>query len=292
MDWHPMADNLLTSRAHSSLVAAPMAHSFAAHSDVYTVNWTMAGSTQSPKTAADAGSRVGTEREPTANGGVSGVGEQGRAHRGQGTMGNAAAQDVLAGETWRSSGNLLDSPPVRSESPPNIGIEEHEATYKQRRAAAEQQLTRQRANADRFMGSAENPFDNRYWFTRVYSHVTENELQSADNRTFYYPSYVMQCVRYFDQIYEDNIKAADAGQNVEDHWARAFEVCADEDGYFGPDILDVLSGDLYRSVTSLVISMQAHIRYDLPRAEAWVFNSYYKGMDDADIRTSSPTLCR
>ena len=54
----------------------------------------------------------------------------------------------------------------------------------------------------------ENP-DNRYWFTRVYSHVTENELQSADNRTFI-SSYVMARA-LLDQIYEDNIKAADAG---------------------------------------------------------------------------------
>jgi len=29
--------------------------------------------------------------------------------------------------------------------------------------------------------------------------------------------------------------------------------------------------------------MQAHIRYDLPRAEAWVYQSYYSHMDDADI---------
>ena len=33
-------------------------------------------------------------------------------------------------------------------------------------------------------------------------------------------------------------------------------------------------------MTSMTVSMKAHIRYDLPRAEAWVFNQGYRAMPD------------
>jgi hypothetical protein len=219
---------------------------------------------------------------------MDGVGAQGQAQGTQAGMGNAAAQDLLSGETWRGRGNLRGNPPVQNEAPPNMGIVEDEAVYKKRRTAAGAQLNRQRATADSFLGNSDSPMDNRYWFARVYSLVTEGELQEASSGAFFYPSYALQCVRYFDQIYQDNVKAADTGEQVEAHWERAFEVCADEDGYVGPDILDFLTGDLYRSITSLVISMQAHIRYDLPRAEAWVFQSYYSHMDDAKMADFGP----
>jgi hypothetical protein len=245
----------------------------------------MSGPTHSPRSnETDTATETSVQESVGTGSGVAGVGAQGQAQRMQEGMGNAAAQDMVDGPTWRESGNLVGSPPVRSEAPPNIGIQEFETVYKQRESSAQQLLVRQRANADQMLGTATSPLDNRYWFTKVYSEVTDNMLQSSQNRTFYYPSYVIQCVRYFDQIYENNIQAADAGLDVEDHWARAFDVCADEDGYFGPDILDFLTGDLYRSVSSLVTSMQAHIRYDLPRAEAWVFNSYYSGMAGANVK--------
>jgi hypothetical protein len=219
---------------------------------------------------------------------MAGVGVQGDAQNMQTGMGNAAAQDVLNTQTWRETGNLTGSPPVRSETPPNKGIEEHESVYKQRRAAASAQLTGQRASADKFLGDSGSALDNRYWFSQVYSHVTEGELKEAAGGAFFYPSYVMQCIRYFDRMYQDNVKAADAGEEVEAHWERAFEVCADEDGYFGPDLLDFFTGDLYRSISSLVASMQAHIRYDLPRAEAWVFQTYYSNMAGAQMKDFEP----
>jgi hypothetical protein len=226
-----------------------------------------------------------------ASGGtMAGVGAQGHAHAMQGGMGNSAAQSMVSGQTqtWRGIGNLQGNPPVRSEKPPNIGIEEYESVYRSRRAATSAQFGRQKATADRFLGEATSPLDARYWFAKVYSYVTEGELEDSAAGAFYYPSYVMQCVRYFDQIYQDNVKAADTGGNVEEHWKRAFEVCADEDGYVGPDILDFLTGDLYKAVRSLVISMQAHIRYDLPRAEAWVFQSYYGHMAGASMGDFEP----
>jgi hypothetical protein len=42
------------------------------------------------------------------------------------------------------------------------------------------------------------------------------------------------------------------------------------------------------AVESLVASMKAHIRFDLPRAEAWVFNSYYSQFPNAKLSDFRP----
>lgn len=195
--------------------------------------------------------------------------------------------------SWEARGNLIGAPPVQdrgetpgSGRPPNRGIVENEAVFQQRRAAAEASLALQRARADEMLNAGYGKLDNRYWFSKVYSFVTENEIMEADRGTFFYPSYVMQSVRYFEKLYEDNLNAADAGRQAEEHWETAFRTTRDEDGFWGSitaDPLEAVTGGLYRQVLSLVHSMQAHIRYDLPRAEAWVFQSYYAHMDDANI---------
>lgn len=224
--------------------------------------------------------------------------------------GNQAMLDQMgaATQTWEESGNLIGSPPVRSRtSPPNIGIVEDQAVYGQRRAAAQATLASQQARADSMLDADGNVLDHRFWFAQVYKFVTEGELQEAAAGTFYYPSYVMQSVRYFDQIYADNIAAANAGGTVEDHWRQAFQVAADSQDITpeevggwaagigvggiaaGPVgmIAGAIAGDamaeMYIAISNLVVSMKAHIRYDLPRAEAWVFNSYYAGMENAEL---------
>lgn len=267
----------------------------------------------------------------STNGATSGVGDQGRSLRGQGRRGNAAMTEaagltcgpdeidpmtLLEDDTWRGRGNLIGNPPVRDEeNPPNKGIVEDQATFDQRYAAAAATMQTQEARADAMVDGDGNVTDNRYWFTRVYQFVTQGELEEARGSTFYYPSYVMQSVRYFDQIYADNLAAADNGGTVEDHWARAFEVAADEHettlvsglatiaetgfmggGFLVGGLLGLGGGSWLASATeevaqateSLVASMQAHIRYDLPRAEAWVFRSYYAGMEDAKMANFQP----
>lgn len=212
--------------------------------------------------------------------------------------------------TWRDSGNLVGSPPVRDPvRPPNIGIVEDEATYNARRATAEALLARQRARADAMLNADGDVVDERYWFAKVYSFVTEGELEEAAAGTFYYPSYVMQSVRYFEQIYADNVAAADEGRPVEAHWAEAFRIAADNQGATGAEVGGALAGlvggglatfgspvgavggavlgaaaaRVHDIAQSLVASMLAHIRFDLPRAEAWVFNSSYSHMPGARI---------
>jgi hypothetical protein len=266
---------------------------------------------------------------PTANGIANGTAEQHRSLRGQGRRGNAAmTQDaglacgvdtidpmelLREDDSWRGRGNLISDPPVRDEAnPPNKGIVEDQRVYEQRYDAAAATMQAQEARADAMLDGDGNVTDNRYWFTRVYQFVTRGELEEARGATFHYPSYVMQSVRYFDQIYADNLAAADNGGTVEDHWARAFEVAADEHdttlvsglatvaeagmlsvstllgGSAGGAWLASATEEVARSTESLVASMQAHIRYDLPRAEAWVFRSHYAGMEDARMANFQP----
>jgi hypothetical protein len=238
--------------------------------------------------------------------------------RSQDQLGNAAIAARLSAqqagrptdpEGWRESGNLRGNPPVRSEFPPNIGIVEDGKEYGRRLGHVKTRAAERKSSADGMLDSDGNVADNRYWFTRVYQYVTENEIAEAKNKTFWYPSYVMECVRYFDQIYDDNLKAADSGGNVEEHWQRAFDVAADKHemtllsaageasdigapligGMLGPlgFVAGLITGDMLEEMThateSLVAHMQAHIRFDLPRAEAWVFNGLYKGMKGASI---------
>ena len=242
----------------------------------------------------------------------------GRSQR-QDQLGNAAIAERLAAQqsgravdpgAWRESGNLIGTPPVRSELPPNIGIVEDGDEFGRRLGHVQARAAERKKSADGMLDAQGNVVDNRYWFTRVYQYVTENEIKEANNKTFWYPSYVMECVRYFDKIYEDNLKAADSGGNVEEHWQRAFDVAADKHemtllsaageasdvggpliggllaGPFG-FVAGLISGDMLEEMThateSLVAHMQAHIRFDLPRAEAWVFTGLYKGMAGASI---------
>ncbi len=223
---------------------------------------------------------------------------------------------AILDDTWRGRGNLIGNPPVRDpEEPPNKGIVEDEAVYNQRLAAAEATKGEQQARADGMVNADGKVTDNRYWFSRVYQFVTEGELEEARGSTYYYPSYVLQSARYFDKIYADNCAAADKGGTVETHWQRAFAVAKDEHettlvgglgrlaevgevtagavlgglpGLIGGGLLATATENLIEATESLVASMQAHIRFDLPRAEAWVFSSYYQNMEDAKMANFKP----
>lgn len=203
--------------------------------------------------------------------------------------------------TWRGIGNLRGNPPVRSEDPPNMAVVEDQATYERVRRAASAGLAVQQSRAEK-MKSAGEVLDNRYWFAKVYSYVTKHELEYAESKQFYYPTYVMYSVRYFEKIYADNLAAAQRGDHPESHWAKAFITAAatksasDTTGGLrnllllastafpglAPAALGATAGQevnkLLAATMSLVASMKAHIRFDLPRAEVWVFNSHYKHM--------------
>lgn len=170
--------------------------------------------------------------------------------------------------TWRETGRLKGNPPVRSETePPNKNIVEDEREYKAMLASAQTLLQEQRARARRMLSpNGKEVLDYRYWFAQVYSHVTENEILFAQERTYYYPTYVLWCVLYFDKLYEDNLGAVASKQ--EPHWREAFKTATAQKQ------MENIPGQVGKIVFSLVASMLAHIRFDLPRAEAWVFERY------------------
>lgn len=199
--------------------------------------------------------------------------------------GTAAAISVqrqagAAHPSWRQRGTLRGNPPVRDEaSPPNTNIVEDEQTYRTLRAGAQHLLQGQRKRAQSFLTADQKGVaDYRYWFAHVYSYVTANEIEFCEQHTFDYPSYVMQCVLYFDKLYADNLTAVKS--KVEPHWQAAFSSAARmQNG-------DRLPTQVGAAVWSLVASMLAHIRFDLPRAEAWVSQKYKRdfGVSAADFR--------
>ncbi len=267
------------------------------------------------------------------------------ADAGPAALDSDADEQTCRGEaTWPETGNLIGNPPVRDRlCPPSTDVIEDETIYQERRAAAETSLATQTTRADAWLDREGNVTDNRYWFARVYQYVTEGELREAAARTFYYPSYVLQCVRYFEKIYSDNVEIADNHGTVEDHWQVAFDECKRTQGLTWDDVLAaggaVIGGgaagaasgaaigggvgsfaggvgavpgavvgakvggvsgaiagviaapaaaEVYGAVQSLVASMLAHIRFDLPRAEAWVFESHYAGQGEAAIEHFQP----
>lgn len=174
---------------------------------------------------------------------------------------------------WRLRGKLIGNPPVKDEyNPPNTSVREDDSEYKALHASVGALLSVQEARAKQMLGE-HGPNDFRYWFTRVYSLVTKNEMQFAEEKAFSYPSYVMRCVLYFDKLYADNLAAAQKDTaKVEQHWKEAFATAKAQQAVGKKADLYTIFGSIY----SLVSHMLAHIRYDLPRAEAWVFQSNYQ----------------
>lgn len=193
------------------------------------------------------------------------------------------ANDTVKSLTWEETGNLRGTPlpPVREKkNPPNNQVVEDGETYQLRLAAVKNVLAAQKKRAQTLVGKqkliGQDITDYRYWFAKVYSLVTENEIKFAQGLSYYYPSYVMMSVLYFDKIYQDNFDAWNAGTKIEDHWKTAFEEAKSQKENWWPVA--------YAAVASLVESMIAHIRFDLPRAEAWVFQSYYSKMPTVKIQ--------
>ncbi len=218
-----------------------------------------------------------------------------------GLVGNQAFGAILARQNhddWEATPNLRGTPPVRDRhSPPNSNVVEDDAEYAALVTEARASLVRQRERAAGYLDERGQLHDFRYFFAKVYSYVTENEIGFCESHAFHYPSYVLKCVLYFERIYDDNIRAFDTpGARVEDHWRTAFEETAraqqrSEDAYrlmlelqdpdaAGGAALNAITQTVLGAMTAMTVSMKAHIRYDLPRAEAWVFNQGYRAMPD------------
>jgi hypothetical protein len=199
---------------------------------------------------------------------------------------------------YQSTPNLRGAVPVRSRAKvPNPNVIEDVGEYTGLRDQAQAALVRQRERAKGYLDEHGRLKDYRYFFAKVYSFVTENEIGFCESGAFFYPSYVLKCVLFFEKLYDDNVRAFDTpGANVEDHWKEAFQQTAQaqkraEDAYAlmlaaqaaGPEAqggaaLNAVTQNVLGAMQSMTVSMKAHIRYDLPRAEAWVYNGGYRQM--------------
>lgn len=116
--------------------------------------------------------------------------------------------------------------------------------------------------------------DMKYWFAKVYYYVSKFELEKIDAGEYQYPHMKMQEVIHFYNTYKFNIYNWEKGNKslVEDNWKRAFSAAESmNDGiWWRTTSLEIMK--------ALLPSMEAHIRFDLPRAIASVYNLHYSGI--------------
>jgi len=152
------------------------------------------------------------------------------------------------------------------------------ATYNALHTRVEQIKNEQLGVADSFKGGAStfNPVkgDMKYWFAKVYHYVTKNELAAVDTATYLYPIMKLQEVVSFQTTYRDNLERWMAGDpsKVEANWRAAFTAAEGENqfSWFKPRSFSLKE--------ALIPSMEAHIRFDLPRAIATVYEEKYDGI--------------
>ncbi|GIG57046.1 hypothetical protein Lfu02_14180 [Longispora fulva] len=114
--------------------------------------------------------------------------------------------------------------------------------------------------------------DGKYWFARVYEHVTTHESRMIDEGRYEYPIMKMQEVEAFHQTYKMNLEAWRDGRfgEVEPNWHRAFGIAERAETIpHGLQSFEVLH--------ELLPAMHAHIRFDLARAIAAVYHENYAG---------------
>lgn len=144
------------------------------------------------------------------------------------------------------------------------------ASFRTLHRQTEQVRDQQLATANRLRGTG------RYWFARVYYFVTVHELEHIDRGVYQYPHMKMQEVIAFNTTYMANLNAWESGDRsgVEPNWRRAFEA-ADHPGSW--------MGASKEIANALLPAMQAHIRFDLPRAIAAVFATHYAGIPGTSV---------
>lgn len=124
--------------------------------------------------------------------------------------------------------------------------------------------------------------DEKYWFAKVYHFVTKHELMQIDAQVYQYPLMKMQEVIAFDTTYEQNLQNWIAGNKdkVESNWRAAFSAAEDSPSWYRTRAVEIMD--------ALLPSMQAHIRFDLPRAIAACFQSNYAGIPGLSMTDFHP----
>jgi uncharacterized protein YndB with AHSA1/START domain len=137
-------------------------------------------------------------------------------------------------------------------------------------AAADTVRSAQRALADELEAAG----DARHWFTRVYQHVTEEQIAACREGRFDHPAWVLRLVPGFHHYYAFNFErlVGRAAGPVEEHWRRAFAATVRPDRW--------KRGRFEGMGWAVFQGMRAHIEEDLPRALAETFAASYRGRCD------------
>ncbi|MGH3677369.1 MAG: DUF5995 family protein [Mycobacterium sp.] len=142
------------------------------------------------------------------------------------------------------------------------------------RANAVAARNRLEQQAARMVDDRGRPHDSRWWFTNSYVRTTEGAIEEADAGSFTDPLFIFRLITYFEKLYIDNVLAADEGRWVEPHWQRAFDIAAHADArrrvFARMRNMEAVPSSIRAVVASVVAASRAHVRFDLPRAMAWV----------------------
>ncbi len=167
-----------------------------------------------------------------------------------------------AGERHRAS-VLLDvgEPRVGGRWEPANDVERR--IFEETRARCERISEIQLGNAESLTG------DPKFWFAKVYHYVTTNELGMIAAGRYDDPLMKVREVVAFHETYQRNLDAWRAGNaQAEPNWSLAFAAAeGSRRPWYGPGSMGILD--------ALLPSMQAHIRFDLPRAIAAVYETHY-----------------
>lgn len=125
------------------------------------------------------------------------------------------------------------------------------------------------------------PRDARWWFTNSYVRTTDGAIAEADAGSFTDPVFIFRLITYFEKLYVDNLAAADVGRPVERHWQEAFDAAARAGVRRPPGGGERAEAPKWSALlgiaSSVVAASRAHVRFDLPRAMAWVHQTPLAG---------------
>lgn len=122
--------------------------------------------------------------------------------------------------------------------------------------------------------------DMKMWFALVYYYVTKYEIQFIEDKKYQYPHMKLQEVINFGNIYLNSITLwleNKDNTNIYPNWRSAFQKA------------EALNGGKFELTETLEIanalmpSIEAHIRFDLPKAISSVYNKHYKGIPNATL---------
>ncbi len=161
-----------------------------------------------------------------------------------------------------SLANLVDSALSRKFNP-SIVIDDSEE-LPELWQQVEQVLNEQKIMADRL----EKAQDPKFWFTRVYQFVTENQIKACREGNIIHKGWVLRLNCRFHEYYYENLHCwlGESSGQVEMHWRRAFEMM--EQGQYE-------GGDANLFLQGLISGISAHIEEDLPRVLAEVYLRHY-----------------